>query len=207
MSAIQEGGTYMEEEKLITQSTVLSMGFTKSMIDKLLPAPTLKQNPRYKSAAPMKLWKEADVLAVMETAAFQEAAAKAAQRKQAAAKAVDTKRKNAEVLADDLIASIHVQRIELPELEKLALASQQRWYDFRGRGEIEFPDRETVDRWMVNYIRHELCDYDDSLYTLFRPGKMADKDKLYPKVKHETLAKIAQVYPELADECEAQSGF
>lgn len=194
----------MEEEKLITQSTILSMGFTKSTIEKLLPAPTLKQNPRYKSAAPMKLWKEADVLAAMETAAFQAAAAKAAQRKQAAAKAVNTKRRNAEVLADDLIASIHVQRVELPELERLALASQQRWYDFRGRGEIEFPDRETVDRWMVNYIRHELCDYDASLYTLFRPGKMADKDKLYPKVKRETLAKIAQVYPELADECEAQ---
>lgn len=204
MSAIQEGGTYMEEEKLITQSTILSMGFTKSMIDKLLPAPILKQNPRYKSAAPMKLWQEADVLAAMDTDAFREAAAKAAQRKQAAAKAVDTKRKNAEVLADDLIASIHVQRIELPELEKLALASQQRWYDFRGRGEIEFPDRETVNRWMVNYIRHELCEYDDSLYTLFRPGKMADKDELYPKIKRETLAKIAQVYPELSDECEAQ---
>lgn len=106
-----------------------------------------------------------------------------------------------------MIAAIHVQRIELPELEKLALASQQRWYDFQGRGEIEFPDRETVDRWMVNYIRHELCDYDASLYTLFRPGKMADKDKLYPKVKRETLAKIAQVYPELADECKAQSDF
>ena len=194
-------------ESLISQTTILSMGFTKSMIDKLLPAPILKQNPRYKSAAPMKLWKEADVLAVMETAAFQAAAAKAAQRKQAAAKAVDTKRKNAEVLADDLIASIHVQRIELPELEQLALASQQRWYDFRGRGEIESPSRETVDRWMVNYIRHDLCEYDDSLYTLFRPGKMADKDKLYPKVKRETLAKIAQVYPELADECKAQSGF
>lgn len=192
-------------ESLISQTTILSMGFTKSMIDKLLPAPILKQNPRYKSAAPMKLWKEADVLAVMETAAFQAAAAKAAQRKQAAAKAVDTKRKNAEVLADDLIASIHVQRIELPELEKLALASQQRWYDFRGRGEIEFPSRETVDRWIVNYIRHKLCEYDDSLYTLFRPGKMANKDMLYPRVKRETLAKIAQVYPELAEECKKQA--
>lgn len=194
-------------ESLISQTTILSMGFTKSMIDKLLPAPILKQNPRYKSAAPMKLWQEADVLAAMDTDAFREAAAKAEQRKQAAAKAVDTKRKNAEVLADDLIASIHVQRIELPELERLALDAQQRWYDFRGRGEIESPDRETVERWMVNYIRHELCDYDDSLYTLFRPGKMADKDELYPKIKRETLAKIAQVYPELAEECKAQSNF
>lgn len=197
----------MEEEKLITQSTVLSMGFTKSMIDKLLPAPTLKDNPRYKCAAPMKLWKEVDVLAAMETDVFREAAAKAERRKAAASKGVATKRKNAEVLAEELISAIHVQRIELPELEKLALASQQRWYDFRGRGEIVNPDEEDVQRWMVNYIRHELCEYDGSLYTLFRPGKMADKDKLYPKVKRETLAKIAQVYPELAEECKKQADY
>lgn len=200
----------MEEktnESLISQTTILSMGFTKSMIDKLLPAPTLKQNPRYKSAAPMKLWTEADVLAVMETAAFQEAAAKAAQRKQAAAKAVDTKRKNAEVLADDLIASIHVQRIDVQKLQELAVAARQKWYDLNGKDEIVGPSKETVERWMVNYIRHKLCGYDDSLRELFRPGSLADKDELYPKVKHETLAKIAQVYPELADECKAQSDF
>lgn len=197
----------MKDEKLITQATALSMGFTKSMIDKLLPAPILRDNPRYKCAAPMKLWKEADVLAAMDTEAFREAAAKAERRKAAASKGVDTKRKNAELLADELIAAIRVQRIELPTLKKLALASQQRWYDIRGRGEIVNPDEEDVQRWMVNYIRHELCEYDDSLYTLFRPGKMADKDKLYPKVKRETLAEIAQVYPELAEECKAQSNF
>lgn len=197
----------MKDEKMITQSAVLSMGFTKSMIDKLLPAPTLKQNPHYKSSAPMKLWEESVVLSAMETEAFREASAKAERRKAAASKGIDTKRKNAETLAEELIAAIRVQRIELPELERLTLDAQQRWYDFRGRGEIEFPDRETVDRWMVNYIRHELCEYDDSLYTLFCPGKMADKYKLYPKIKRETLAKIAQVYPELAEECKAQSNF
>ena len=194
-------------ESLISQTTILSMGFTKSMIDKLLPEPILKQNPRYKSAAPMKLWKEADVLAAMDTAAFQAAAAKAAQRKQAAAKAVNTKRRNAEVLADDLIASIHVQRIDMQSLQELTIAAKQKWYDFNGKDEIVDPSRETVERWMVNYIRHNLCEYDDSLYMLFRPGSLADKDELYPKVKRETLAKIAQVYPELAEECKAQSDF
>lgn len=197
----------MIDEKLITQSTVLSMGFTKSMIDKLLPAPILKQNPRYKSAAPMKLWKETDVLAAMDTDVFREAAAKAERRKAAAAKAVSTKRRNAEVLADDLIASIHVQRIDMQALQELAVAARQKWYDLNGKDEIVDPSRETVERWMVNYIRHKLCGYDDSLHELFRPGSLADKDELYPKVKHETLAKIAQVYPELADECKAQSDF
>lgn len=197
----------MEEEKLITQSVVLTMGFTKSMIAKLLPPPILKNNPRYASAAPMKLWKEADVLGVMDTEAFQAEATKAARRKAGAAKAVETKRENARVLADELISAIHVQRVELPQLEELALQAQQDWYDFRGRGEIVDPDREDMDRWMVNYVRHNLCEYDNSLHILFRPGKMANKDMLYPKVKCETLVKIAQVYPELAEECKKQAEY
>ena len=197
----------MEEEKLITQSVVLTMGFTKSMIAKLLPPPVLKNNPRYASAAPMKLWKKADVLDVMGTEAFQAEAAKVARRKAGASKGVETKRENARALADELISAIHVQRIDLPELEELALQAQQDWYDSRGRGEFVDPDRDDMDRWMVNYIRHNLCEYDNSLQGLFRPGKMANKDILYPKVKCETLAKIAQVYPELAEECKKQAEY
>lgn len=194
-------------ENLISQTTILSMGFTKSMIANLLSDPILRDNPRYKSAAPMKLWKEADVLNVMGTEAFQAEAAKAARRKAGASKGVETKRENARVLADELISTIHVQRVDLPELEELALQAQQDWYDLRERGEIINPDREDVERWMVNYIRHNLCEYDNSLYVLFRPGKMANKDILYPKVKCETLAKIARVYPELAEECKKQAEY
>ena len=59
------------------------MGFTKSMIDKLLPSPVLKRNPHYASSAPMKLWREDDVRSVMWTQEFQTMAAKAAARKAA----------------------------------------------------------------------------------------------------------------------------
>ncbi len=44
--------------EMITQSTILEMGWTKSMITKLLPEPTLKLNPHYRSAAPMRIWKK-----------------------------------------------------------------------------------------------------------------------------------------------------
>ena len=36
-----------QKEQLISQSGVLSMGFTKSMIDKLLPPPILKRNAHH----------------------------------------------------------------------------------------------------------------------------------------------------------------
>lgn len=76
-----------QKEQLISQSAVLSMGFTKSMIGKLLPPPVLKRNPHYASSAPMKLWREEDVRSAMETQEFQTMAAKAAARKAASAKA------------------------------------------------------------------------------------------------------------------------
>lgn len=129
-----------QKEHLISQSAVLSMGFTKSMTDKLLPSPVLKRNPHYASSAPMKLWREDDVRSAMETQEFQTMAAKAAARKAASAKAVETKRKNAEGIADNLIASIHVTRWDMPVLEEATLNAKQEWYLEHGNVDILSPN-------------------------------------------------------------------
>ena len=47
-----------QKEEMITQSTIIGMGWTKTMITKFLPEPTLKDNPHYQNAAPMKLWRK-----------------------------------------------------------------------------------------------------------------------------------------------------
>lgn len=56
----------------ITQRQLLKMGFTRRMIETLLPAPTLVNNPFFKHGAPMKLWDKSAVDAAKETVAFQE---------------------------------------------------------------------------------------------------------------------------------------
>lgn len=178
------------------------MGFTKSMIDKLLPPPILKRNPHYASAAPVKLWREADVLAVMQTREYCEMAEKAASRKQAAKKAVKTKAAKAESIADDLIASIRVKRWDMAALERVTLSAMQQWHYDHGDFDALTPDRETLERWMVNFIRHNLCEYDDKLDGLFG---LVGKEGLYKRLKAETLLKISQVYPELESECKRQS--
>lgn len=70
-------------DKMINQTNILEMGWTKTMIAKFLPEPTLKQNPWYKEAAPMKLWRESDVLSIMETADFMTEMEKVAKRRAA----------------------------------------------------------------------------------------------------------------------------
>lgn len=190
-----------QKERFISQSTVLSMGFTKSMIDKLLPPPILKRNPHGASSSPMKLWPEAVVLVSMETKEFKTMAEKAAARKAASEKAVETKRKKAEAFAFDLIASIHVTRWDMLVLERETLAAKQDWFLEHGSADMETPNKETLDRWKVNFIRHNLCEYDDSLTSLFG---LVGKESLYHRLKSETLSKIAEVYPELKAECMRQ---
>lgn len=192
----------MGKEKLLSQSAVLSMGFTKSMIAKLLPPPILKRNPHYASSAPMKLWREDDVRSGMETSDFQMMAAKAAARKAASAKAVETKRKNAEATVDNLIASIHVERWDMVALERVTLSAKQQWYYEHGNFDVLTPDHKTLERWMVNFIRHNLCEYDDKLIDIFG---LVGKEALYQRLKTETLAKIAEVYPDLEAECKRQA--
>ena len=191
-----------QKEQLISQATVLTMGFTKSMIDKLLPSPVLKRNPHYASSSPMKLWREDDVRSVMETQEFQTMAAKAAARKAASAKAVETKRQKAELLTDELIKNIKVRRWNMAVLERKTLDDKELRNLEHGNYDMPMPDTKTLERWMVNFIRHNLCEYNDSLEELFG---LVGKDELYQRLKSETLAKIAEVYPELEAECKRQA--
>lgn len=70
----------MAREKMVCQSTILEMGWTKSMIARLLQEPTLRPNPYSKEKPPMKLWREEDVLACMETEEYKALHAKAEKR-------------------------------------------------------------------------------------------------------------------------------
>lgn len=187
--------------QLISQSTVLDMGFTKSMIAKLLPAPVLKPNPWYRSAAPMKLYRIEDVSAAMETEAYRVASEKAEARRSSAEKAVETKRQKGEALIDTIVEELVVERIDTKELKRIVLREKEERAAERG-DYLHSLDDETIARWMVNYVRHNLCQYDDGLMALV--GKVG-KDALYVRLKEGTLRKIAQVYPELEDECMRQA--
>lgn len=62
-------------------------------------------------------------------------------------------------------------------------------------------DENTVTRWTVNYIRHRMTSYDEQLYHM--KGKVG-KNGMYREIHNHILYKIANVYPELAEECEQQ---
>ena len=65
----------------------------------------------------------------------------------------------------------------------------------------ETPNDALLQRIIVNYIRHNLIEYDSSLYELC--NKMEKKEK-YTRIKTEVLKKIAEAYPNYKDECYRQ---
>lgn len=197
--------------KMITQSRIIGeYGWTKSLINKFLPEPILRKNPHYRSAAPMKVWDEEIVKQVMKTSDFQNAMKKASKRKIAADKAIATKRNNIFNRTEQFINAITITVLPENELKKRTLHAKQCWYDCHSYGADYFEkdaytaDDDTINRWIVNYIRHNLVAYDHFLNGI--KGKVGSMDA-YPEVKIAILKKIAIVYPQYKEECDQQIYF
>lgn len=191
-------------EEMIAQTTVLKMGWTKTMIEKMLPEPTLVNNPHYKNAAPMKLFKKADVLAAMDTDEYRDALEKANRRKKSAEKAVETKEKRLSDKMRAFVESINVEVLPTQELINRTIEAKRKWYEWNWKDFYGNVDEDTLDRWVVNYIRHNLVEYDEGLWNM--RGKTG-RNKVYREYKNAILEKIAAAYPMYADECKYQKTY
>lgn len=191
------------ENEFLTQSDLLNLGWTKTMIAKILPAPVLKNNPRYGNAAPMKLWKSQIVQEIMQSEDYKLAAAKAEKRKNAARQAAETKAAQNRAAISEICKNIKIEVVGDEELREMVAQAQQYRHDSFGDYYfcIEDVDEATMNRWVVNFIRHNLVDYDYILNTL--RGKVG-KQELYTTYKGAILQRIAELYPKYAAECERQ---
>ena len=79
------------------------------------------------------------------------------------------------------------------------------WLSGRRSGDDRSADKDSnpafLERIMVNYIRHELTEYDRTLETTI--GKVG-KYFVIPELWNRVFTLIAETYPELADECRRQ---
>lgn len=186
-------------------SELKGLGWSPALIAKLLPEPALKRNPMFACTAPMKLWNISDVEKAMQTQEFQDHLAKHKERQKAAQKAVETKKQKARQELERVKESIEVEVIGKSRLRKETINAKRDW--FWSHDNFDDPrqaDEATQQRWMVNYIRHNLTTYEDGLYEIY--GKTG-KDELYSDLKECVLEKIAEAYPYLADECYSQINY
>jgi hypothetical protein len=179
------------------------------MIRTLLgPPDRLKPNPVYRSAAPARLYETDRVIAAEGLGSFAVLRDKAERRSRAALRAAD--RRRAETLARVDGVSLSVPVVEWDVLARRAVAHRNRRDEERAGDRVDLlptparvadVDEPTLQRWMVNYLRHVLTVYDAESDELFgRVGRIQGTRRLRQRV----YAAIALAYPELAGECRRQ---
>ena len=157
----------------------------------------------------MKIWREEVVEAAIQSDGYAEAKAKSDKRKESAKKAVNTKTNKFYKRIEQILEDVKIKVIPMDELRKCTLEAKQKWYDYQSeirdqeRGEHWAYDAEdsTVERWMVNYIRHNLTIYDYMLYSMIKEN---GDDVIYFKIHDGIIRKISDAYPMLSDACKNQ---
>lgn len=196
--------TKQEWKEMYTKSDLKGLGFTESMMEDLLPKPILKTNPKYKSAPQMKLWNMDVVNEVMESEEFKNRLKARERRIKAAQKAVATKQNEFIHQVDLKIEEIEVFNLDISDadLRQAVLREKDDYYravgKFTGILTEKSVDSQTIDRWVVNHIRHYYTTYDSEVYEM---KGYVGKNTGYLKYQEAVLNKIAETYPKYKEEC------
>jgi hypothetical protein len=185
-------------------------GWTDRAIELFLKAPDKEaENPHYKCASPMKLYLIRRVEEVERSKEFQGFQNKNRARVESSRKSVETKRER--LLREVRGWSIRLGKTEYTSVKENAVRSynefkqQVAWEredsDFHFEPATVNSGEEFLERITVNYLRHQLSDYDEKLERIF--GKIG-KDEAYTILNQKIYEKIAEVYPQLKSECERQ---
>lgn len=197
----------MNQEHL-TKKALKTRGWTDKAIDLFLKTPDKEtKNPVFRTAPPMKLYLLNRVEKVEQTKEFQDFQTKNKQKKEGSHKAVETKKKN--LLNEINNWKIKLEHKDLKVIEKNAIYSYNQFKQERSdeSGNYDFipannkSDKIFLNRIMVNYLRHNLSDYDSRLADIF--GRVGTSEA-YRIINEKIYSKIAEIYPELKDECDNQ---
>lgn len=202
-----------EKEELITQSNIIEeFGWSKTLIEKFLTVAETKRNPVFACASPMKLYRREDVLSIMQTDEFKNEYEKMLSRRNRGKLIAQNKE-------DETLRAIRLKMQEITvsiqdNIEERAI-HDKREHDrfveevyhnnyYLKEDTYEDAPQEVKDRWAVNYIRHNLTQYEKELY--YNHNKVGC-NKAYILYKNAVLSKIAEVYPQYAQECERQKTY
>lgn len=190
----------------ITMPELKKRGWTEAMVRDLLGEPDSRvPNPRYRSAAPMRLW-ALDRVTVAESGEEFAARLKAGKARSAASVAAADKRRKQ--LLDRVSAmTVRVPQLGEEELASKAIKHRNREREFREDFWWVNPDDpssvedKTLERWKVNYLRHALTNYERQLTAV--AGKVGVRDAK-SLIRRKVYDAISERYPSLAAECNKQ---
>lgn len=196
-----------DRDKYYGLEEIQELGFTARLMGKYLPdADKIVRNP-YNSHALIRFWLKTKIDALIAEPPLRDELATVmkhrAARQAGAKKAVETKVRKTTDRVSLLCKSLKL-RYKRP-LDKVRWAALQKkeeqYWDSESFASAYGADPATIDRWTVNYIRHNMVDYD---YCLEKLKGEVGKDEAYRILKNYVLDLIKSTYPELAEECERQ---
>ena len=182
----------------LTKSALLERaGWTATLVSRLLGEPDQRKKA-FGRSMPLSLYELARIEQVEAGSEFAMAQASVAKRKAAAAKAVATK--TAKLMAAIKAMPVTVERLGLSDVRRQAIDS----YNMRSRSDLfasQADDPAFLQRITVNFIRHDLTEYDVALWEVAGKTGIA---RAVAEIRHRVYSAIAQVYPALSDECKRQ---
>lgn len=157
---------------LLSRPELLERGWTDAAIRRFLGEPDARRtNPRYRSAAPMRLYRAERVRAVEETAAFASWLFTSRKRSAAASAASNARRDDLLIAIEAWQPQVVVQPYE--HVRRRAIAAYNAHNEYR-ESASEHDDPAFIERITLNYVRHRLTDYEETLAVLRgRPGAQA----------------------------------
>lgn len=196
--------TVMSNSELITKTQLKARGWTESLIKRFFPVPTMERpNPRYRSAPPVKLYAVAKIIEIESAQVFLAAKDLAKQRSARAKNIVSQKREETRQWVRSLPPP-EIPQYAPEKLKPLAVEHYNRRCVARGKFEkfaTTKSDEVFIRRICVNFLRHELSDYESLLDQAY--GRInAEPARL--GIGRRILDAIAQEHPWLADECRRQ---
>ena len=182
---------------MITQSTTLTrFGWNKSLLVKLLGEPDVRKK-QYGRTNLMCLYDLERVQSAESVALFQAAQESLAKRKISAKKAVETKVRK----LMDAVSCMTINVEQVKRVESFAIDAYNEYNEDNFNPASHKSNRAFLDRICVNFIRHELTEYDFSLETV--AGKTGITQAV-DAIREKVYAAIAACYPVFKSECERQ---
>lgn len=203
-------GKYDPVEDYFWKSALKERGWTNGAIEKFLgKCDATKDNPHSKRQPLMKLWLKSKVEEAEQSEAFQEWQNKTVATRKAASdrmtEKMDLARKETiKKFSAQIRQAVKRALSEIKSIEELEEDALRHWAankEDRQRSREEWkpviaPSREEIDgetrqRWVENYVRHQLTDYERLLNDLF--GEIG-RDAAYKAMKSAVSQEVEQFY-------------
>lgn len=189
----------INKEEFYTLTQINKLGITKKYIEKN----NLKPQKTYKNlyGVEVKLFLKTEIDILCKSKEVKNILKTRNKKIIASLKATKTKKEKLINEINEL--KIEVDLLDINLIKKYSIEENKRFAfergDFGGNY-INIP-KNVLNRWCVNFIRHNLTSYDayiDSLYN--KVGKI----EAYVLLKNKILTEIAKKYPDLKEECNLQ---